>query len=424
MSLRRPFRRPGALWADRSGASAISVALVMVVVLGFVGLGADVGGWYVAKREAQNAADSAAYSAAIAVMAGAPDFADQARAVAAEYGLVQGRDGVSIEVRRPPAAGAYAGDAQTVEVVVARPARRIFSQMFAGASVIRARAAARSGSVGNACVIALHSTASASALETGSANVTLAGCSLFANSTSPTALELKGAAKISADSVGLVGGYSLSNNADLTTVNGVHTGQRPVEDPYQDVPVPRADHCDYNSAALSGVQRIANRGPTVFCNGLSINSNADITLDPGVYVIDRGKLTVNGGATLRGNGVTVVLTSSTGSDHATLQINGGAVVDLAAPTSGPTAGLALFQDRAAATGVENKINGGATQKVRGAIYFPNQRVVYTGGASTDAAGCTQLLAAEVAFLGNSILGIQCEGTGVRPVGGAATSLVE
>lgn len=415
-----------ALGDDRAGASAVIVGLSMVTVLGFVGLGLDVGGSYVARRAAQNAADSAAFSAAAAVMAGSSNVSDQARAIAATYGLRDGVDGVQVTVNTPPATGGQAGNVKAVEVIVSRPARRLFSIPFTKAGgLIKARAVARYGAVGNACVVALNSTASASALDTGSTAVNLVGCSLYANSTSSTALQLSGAASITADSVGLVGGYSISNNATLSTANGVHTGQTPIVDPYRNVPIPAYSGCDFTGGSLpSGVYSNTGGRPFVFCNGLSINSGATVTLNPGTYIIDRGDLLVNGGATLTGQGVTLVFTSSTGSGYSTLHINGKATVDLSAPSSGPTQGMALYQDRRAPGGVENVFNGGSTQRIQGAIYFPSQKVTFSGGASTTTPGCTQLLASEVAFKGNATLGINCAGTGVRMAGGAAPALVE
>lgn len=431
MPLPLSFRARAAAFArrlarDEAGATAAVVGLSLSALLGFAALGLDIGEWYLLRRNAQNAADSAAFSAAAAKMGGAGDVADQAKAVAANYGLVNGSAGVSVAVNTPPASGAYAGDAGAVEVIVERPRPSRLSQLFLRtAGVIRARAVGRVGTPGDACAIALHATAEASALETGSANVRLSGCSLAVNSSSSTAFQLKGAASVTASSVYVVGGYSVSNNATLTTTNGVKTGQTPVVDPYQDVPIPPYSGCTYNAVSLSsGTYSSDPASPTVFCNGLTLNSGATVTLNPGVYIIDRGDLQVNGGATLRGIGVTIVLTSSTGSNYATLHINGNSVVELTAPTSGPTQGMVFYQDRRAPSTGANVFNGGSTQSLTGALYFPNQTVTFNGGASTAATGCTQLLAGSIAFQGDSTLALNCSGTGVRMAGGAATRLVE
>ncbi|MCR5876422.1 pilus assembly protein TadG-related protein [Phenylobacterium sp. J426] len=406
---------------DRSGAAAPATALGLVALLGFAGLAVDLGHGYLQRRSSQHAADSAAYSAAVALTAGAADPTAQAWGVAAEYGLQPAQ----VTVNLPPVSGAYAGSAGAIEVLVQRPGRRFLAGVVAGApQTIRARAVARTGRTGDACVVALHANASASASETGSADVRLDGCALFANSTSQSALELSGGARLTAKSVNLVGGYSQSSNSTITTTEGVNTGQAAIGDPYEDVGVPPYEtSCPMNGAKLaSGTYGRTDGRPTVYCNGLTINAGASVTLRPGVHVIDRGALLVNGNATLRGDGVTIVLTSSTGADYATVDIRGGAVVNLSAPTAGPTAGLAFMQDRRAPAWGENKLNGGSSQQIAGALYFPSQTVTFAGGS--ESGGCTQVVASKVHFLGNARLALNCQGTGVRPAGGRRPLLVE
>jgi Flp pilus assembly protein TadG len=413
--------RLAALKDDESGATAVFTGVLMVVALGFVGLGVDVGVGYNAKRVAQNAADSAAYSAGVGKMSGAPNVADQARAIAAQYGLAHGTDGVAVAVNTPPLTGSKAGNGQAVEVVITRPGRRFFSGFFtSGATTIRARAVAVAGTAGDACVLALNPTVAASVLDTGTADVNLNGCSLFSNSSSSSALTMKGGALMSASAIGLVGGYDKSGNSTLIGTDGIRTGQSAMADPYANVKEPTPSGCNANNNPGGNV----TYNPTTFCNGLTINAGVTVTLNPGVYFIDRGALTVNGGATLIGNNVTIVLTSSTGSDYATVQINGNADVDVSAPTTGDTAGVAFFQSRKAPSGTVNKFNGGSTQTIKGAIYFPKQTVSYRGGSNTGTPGCTQLLADQIEFTGNSNLAINCAGSGVKTVGSTQTTLVE
>jgi len=421
-----PATLAGRLAGDRSGVSAMFVGLSLAAVLGCVGLGIDLGSWYNLRRQAQNAADSAAFSAAAARTAGASNLADQAYAITAPYGFTNGSGGTTVTVNTPPGSGSYAGQAGAVEVIVSKPAPSFFSRLFIpGGQILRARAVARTATAGDACVLALHATATASALETGSANVQLNGCALVDNSTSSTAFQLKGAAQVSASSIRLAGGYSLSNNSSLTAPGGIKTNQAPVPDPYADVPIPSYSGCTYNGASLSsGSYTSSSASPTVFCNGLTLNNGVNVTLAPGVYIIDRGALQIDGGATLSGAGVTLVLTSSTGSNYATAQINGNSVVNLSAPTSGATAGLAFYQDRNAPSSGGDTFNGGSTQNIQGAIYFPNQTLTFSGGSSTATAGCTEIIAGSVSFQGNSTLAINCAGSGVRLAGGSPVKLVE
>lgn len=405
---------------DRRGVAAPTTALGLIVVLGFAGLGVDVGHGYLQRRTAQHAADSAAFSGAAALTSGAADPAAEARALAVRYGFEPTR----VTVNLPPQSGPNTGAIGAVEVLVERPGRRFFSALLGGgANAIKARAVAKVGRAADGCVVALNATASASAYETGSADVVLEDCSLYANSTSASALELKGGAQLTAKSVELVGGYDKSSNSSITAAEGIHTNQAPVEDPYKDVEIPDYDEtCDPKPAGTGTYGRTDGR-PTVYCNGLTINSRDVVTLRPGVHIIDRGSLLVNGGATLQGDGVTIILTSTTGGNYATLDVRGGATLTLTAPIDGPTAGLSFFQDRRApGTGV-HLLNGGSTQSIQGAIYFPSQTVRYTGGA-TSSGGCTQILASKVEFYGSSRVGVNCAGTGVKPIGGRRPTLVE
>src|SRR6516165_3967161 len=51
----------------RRGSTAFVTVVALVPLIGFVALGAEAGSWYVTKRHAQNAADSAAMSGALAI---------------------------------------------------------------------------------------------------------------------------------------------------------------------------------------------------------------------------------------------------------------------------------------------------------------------------------------------------------------------
>jgi hypothetical protein len=70
-----------------------------------------------------------------------------------------------------------------------------------------------------------------------------------------------------------------------------------------------------------------------------------------------------------------------------------------------------------------KFNGGDTQVIGGAVYFPKGTLQYAGGnnASTN---CTQVIGDTVSFVGNSLLKINCSGSGTRPIGSSVAALVE
>jgi hypothetical protein len=138
-----------------------------------------------------------------------------------------------------------------------------------------------------------------------------------------------------------------------------------------------------------------------------------LTLNPGLYVIDGGNFTVNGGGTVNGTGVTLVFTSSSGRDWPTITINGNANVNLSPMTYGSTRGIVVYVDRNTPLGTSYKFNGGANQYFAGAIYAPTGAITFAGGADT-ATTCTQIIGDTITFVGNSNLAIDCSRYNTRP----------
>jgi Flp pilus assembly protein TadG len=131
------------LGGDKRGAVAVLFALSSTVLIGFAGLGAEVALWYIAKRTAQGAADTAAYSAVVADRV-SNDFAVTAKAIAAQYGFVDG----NVVVNRPPLSGPYSSNGNAIEVVISAPQIPLFSKLFAAAPTVAARAVGLSGIAG------------------------------------------------------------------------------------------------------------------------------------------------------------------------------------------------------------------------------------------------------------------------------------
>ena len=224
---------------------------------------------------------------------------------------------------------------------------------------------------------------------------------------------MSGSSDLTVECATLVGGYDVGGVADLnTTCSAPKTNRPPIADPYADLEVPEFSGCDETNFQVNPSDTVTI-SPGVYCNGMTLKGN--VTMDPGVYIIDQGTFQVNAGATVTGDGVTIILTSSTGSDHATVTVNGGANMDLSAPTSGDYSGVLFFQDRDSDTDGDNKFLGGSTTEFTGALYFPQQEIRFTGG---NAAGgnCTQIVSRIVTFSGNADLNNSCEGTGVPPIG--------
>jgi hypothetical protein len=94
-------------------------------------------------------------------------------------------------------------------------------------------------------------------------------------------------------------------------------------------------------------------------------------------------------------------------------------------TSGALSGIAIYQDRTCTDSTaNNSLTGGSTQNIVGAIYFPGEKVSYSGGSPSGGAVCTQLIAWKIDFSGGSTFNNTCAGTGTRSTSLTGGRLVE
>lgn len=100
------------------GQALIVIAIAIVVLAGVMALVVDGGNTFLDRRNAQNAADSAALAAALARVRGGQNPVSVALASAAQNGY--GNNGVSsvVTINIPPASGPHAGDVEYIQVVI------------------------------------------------------------------------------------------------------------------------------------------------------------------------------------------------------------------------------------------------------------------------------------------------------------------
>jgi Flp pilus assembly protein TadG len=440
-------QRAARLVRDRTGSISVMAALSLTALIGFAGLGTEASYWYVKKQQMQSAADAASYSAAAAIAAGetvaSGTPAAAARAVAAQYGYVDGTNDVSVTVNSPPVSGPNAGTANAVEVLIGQQQSRLFSALFMSSDPTiagRAVSAMSGGSGGVApCVVALNTGNVNDLTVNGTPTLNIPGCDLWVNSNKANgSLTLSGNAIINANATHVNGGITVSGGAQLNDSAGTfaNTGTTRA-DPFSGDNFSMPAGCDATNYSPPG-NTTTTIDPGVYCGGISVNAGATLHLNPGVYYMNGGTgsnnsgFTVNGGGTVTGDGVTIVLTGS-GSNYATVQINGNSTVTLNENTNGAIGGLAFFQDRNApvtpalpTATTQNTFNGGATMNINGGIYFANQLVTYTGGAATNGAKCTQLVSYTIKITGNTNFAGDCQNvTGAMDGGGPTTiALVE
>ncbi|WP_195759949.1 pilus assembly protein TadG-related protein [Paracoccus sp. S-4012] len=415
------LRRPSEAFYDRSGATAIIVALAMPVVAAGMGLGAEAGYHLLLQRNMQQAADMAAHAGAIRLRAG--DGEMRVRAAAQDAAIQSGfpPEGGNLFVNTPPVSGAYQGSASSVEVQLTKSQPRYFSAIFVDEPVaISARAVANvERSTSRACVLALAPTASRAITVTGSTDVSIQNCDVVTNSNAKDAFYMHGNGKLTAGCVRSVGGAQIEKTTNLVMRCDAAEEMVPlVRDPYADIPEPAIEQpCDEvgknqrqfeaDFPHSSGVRSMR------ICGGLDIKNHASFA--PGLYIIDEGELSLNANAdvaldeaSLEGPGVTFYLANG-----ATLSLSGNGDFNIQAPTAGPYAGILFFGSRSA-SGLTHEVLGNSRSTTQGAIYFPSSGVRFLGN-SRITNGCTQIISHTVEFTGNSTLRSNCETNNVREI---------
>jgi Flp pilus assembly protein TadG len=358
-------------WArDESGSIAIITAVSLAVLLAFGGLGVDAALWMRAKYDAQGAADAAANSVAAAAAIGNPAsrLTAEANAAAAANGFQNGMNGVTVTMNNPPGSGAYAGNASAYEVIVSAPQKLYLASALAGttAPIVKARAVAllTAGTPAPSfptCVLGLSPQPSQIDVTfNGNTKVTATGCDVDADSPSSSSINTNGGGSVHADNVRTVGGVSGGN---IFVTGKIYTQQTSIPDPYAGRTIPTMPSFTANNN-WSGT--IHNPTGVMAFNG-DVKLSGNTTLDPGIYMISNGSLNMSGQNSLSGTGVTIILTSpNPSSDNGTFSITGGGAINITAPSTGPTAGIALWADKNLPNN-QDKFAGGTTGNLVGAV---------------------------------------------------------
>lgn len=412
------------LWRDRRGNALVIAAAAMPLVLGSAGLASDTIEWALWKRQLQRAADSSAMAGVYARM----QSADFAAAVNRDL-THNNHTGITTTVtpNSPPPSGAYASDPYAVRVALAVRKSLSFSSLFLPAApTIRATATATVVPSGEYCVVSLINTASTGITATGSSIVNM-GCGMITNSTSMTAAIATGSTNVTATPIAAVGGISASNNWGAGTVLQPFTLAQ--ADPFLSVPPPTFPNGVCPQVTVNSNQS-ATLNPGCYRN---MTFHGNVTLNPGTYILDGGSLTIGAQAVVNGmGGVTFVLSSRTAATNPSsignVDINGGAQVNLVAPSSGTYKGLIMYQDRRALSGTsanrQNHLNGNSSSSFKGAFYFPGQTTTFNGNAGMTTT-CMQLVAYTVNFSGNMNIQNSCPaGGGAQGFEGKQVRLVE
>jgi Flp pilus assembly protein TadG len=409
----QPLKWLRKLSRNQRGNALIVCAATLPLVIGSAAIGVDTIQVSLAKRQLQRAADSAAIAGAYA------KHAEQDVNTAVNHDLALNNDlpVSSTVIQNAPAAGPYAGNQRAVRVILTAQRSVPFISFFTGSTMtVTTEATAMDIYSGDYCAVSLENGNVAGAISfAGSSTVNL-GCGMITNSTSNNAVTAGGSSTVTASPMAAVGGVPASSSYSTGTVRLPFSPQQ--ADPFAGLPTPvvpggcsnQALRVQPNDPALTVTSAMSGYvSPGVYCwSGMEIKGTLVLPPNSVIY-INGGEVDFSSQANVTGHGVTLILTDDSAATNpsqiAQLKLNAGAVLNLTAPSSGPYAGVVMYQDRRAEYGTSH-INGHSSSFLRGGFYFPNRQLVFNGsaGMSTE---CIQLVARRLSFSGNSSISNNC-----------------
>lgn len=179
-------------------------------------------------------------------------------------------------------------------------------------------------------------------------------------------------------------------------------------------------------------RKAVTRTTTEVANALTVGTNTQATLkqgtyrggfdvscttvfNPGIYVIDGGRLKITGQHQVTGAGILIILKNG-----AYIDIAGGANISLTAATSAQLtaaglstaqaqefAGMLVYEDRnSQGSDGRNSLNGNADTVLNGKIYLPKSDIRFSGTASVTSA-CLLIAAANITLEGDTNMSSFC-----------------
>lgn len=417
--MRQPYR------SGERGQTAIMFTLGAITMFGMLGLVVDIGYAYYRKEAAQAAAEAAAQAAVKAaysqtgggsITCGSNNVVCQAETACAssisgngsnniEKGCLYAKaNGYSTTGRQKVTLESGTGTVNGVKVTyyaVAKVSERLPQLFSAVTGNMNATYTARSSvgyipASGGGCIYVLNPTSVSMTMNGNTALNT--GCGVYVNSTNAGAITMKG----NNTTITATGGSKVNVGGQVNygpNVNSIspapQLNQPSAGDPLAGMDPPTDGTC-------KGAVSVSNNGkqtidPGTYCGDLSVQGHGELDLNPGLYIIkgsNTGGLSVAGGATIKGSGVTLYFESGT------VNFAGGATSALSAPASGTWQGVLMFQSRTNTQAAS--LVGGASQITSGILYFPAAQLDYKGGSASTSQSAT-IVSDTLNLVGNSYI---------------------
>jgi hypothetical protein len=376
---------------SEKGQALILITFAMVVLVAFAALAIDGSQALSDRRHAQNAADTAAFAAALTKTKGG-NFNTAALLRAASNGYDNNGSSNAVDVYNPPIDGNYMGDNEYIEVKITSNVKTSFARVI-GTSLITNRVVAVARAIpgiiapmfGGSAVVGLNPTECNAVFYNGNANMTLTGSGIYVNSScQPNAFGNQSGSPgiLTAPCLQTVGGYSYTEGKVLLDSGCPKSNVPPMPTP----PAPKIS-CGTQTAAITGAGDTLSPGNWTG----AFPPNGVKYLQSGIYCVD-GNFQINGGDTLIGNDVVIYMMTGF------IKWNGGATIKLNAPDSGDYKGLLIYLPPTNTNTVT--INGNGDSEIIGSIWAPGSQVIVEGGGGASGLEC-QIIGDTVKLSGSS-----------------------
>jgi Flp pilus assembly protein TadG len=384
------------LGVDRRGNVAMIMGLSLVPIVGALGLGFEVSNWYLRKHAMQNAADAATIAAATNA---STNYDVEAKAVAAQYGFVDGSGNVTVAASNT--ATCPAGGNTCYSVTISSYVPLYLSEVlgYSGNATLNGKpeqslsataVALQAPSPTQYCILALASSGKQGIRSNGAPNANMTGCNVMSDTTS------------TCNGGNLQATIGVAHGTNNGCGNNKYSNAPVVSDPYSGLasnipanpcksypqePAKKNDPVLPSTNQWSGAQSLS--GNVTVCGDLQLTGNVTVNAPSNaVLVIENGQLDTNGYTltTSSGSGLTVVF-SGTSSGSYTHAPTGGGTLDISSPTTGPWSGVALYQDPSLTSGVDISAAGNSpTWDISGLVYLPHSSVTFSGAVNKASNG--------------------------------------
>lgn len=365
---------------DESGQTLILTALCMTILLGFAGLGVDIGVLFHAKRNLQIAADAAAAAGALDYLYNGSTTSAVAagKAAATQNGVTDGSGGATVTINTPPAYGPNTGTAGFVEAIVSTPNPTFFMRIFNRSSVTIATRAVAGSTAGGPCIWLMNPSGTGLQLK-GGYDIEATDCGIYVNSPDNSDVSITGNGGIvNALYLESVGNPSPQHNPSPTPLT---KNAAPRSNPLRNLPDPDpststgCDSTNTTATSLSGdmTGSAPGDGKTI-CYTQAVTLNG-VTLGAGTYVFGNG-VTISGTVTVNGGTLDVADGSFNQPSNTTLNLTASTIV------TNPYHGISLMVPPTNSSYACNSSNppqlqlvfGSSGAKLDGIIYAPCTQV--------------------------------------------------